>query len=214
MKATNKAAAWEMVDEIFPTDYIKNEGKSSRAGYDIYTSTADDETAYICDLGDRLEVNFSNGKSVNVWFDDDQTAEPGATEKHVSMEIRYTKLSRNTEVFVRISTGVTFNHETTFDSIRRFIADVKKIETAFKYCQKNAISCDIDLMVATYNCESGKYETVDFDAWNHSGIPDACSYPDENGLYLRPDTRYTKEEHDIFLLFSQSIVEQLAEGYI
>ena len=71
MKANSKKQAWKMVDEIFPTDYMKDERSSANAGYDIYRSTADDRYYdYICDLGDRLEVNLSNGKTVNIWVEE------------------------------------------------------------------------------------------------------------------------------------------------
>ena len=62
--------AWEAADNIFPTDYIKDEALSLRAGYDIYLSTADGNCSYISDLGDRLEVNLDNGKTVNIWIDE------------------------------------------------------------------------------------------------------------------------------------------------
>ena len=70
MKATNKQEAWQIVDKIFPTDYMKNEQASANAGYPIYTSTAEGTNAWISDLNTRLEVNFPNGKTENIWIDD------------------------------------------------------------------------------------------------------------------------------------------------
>ena len=68
MKATNKAQAWEIVNEIFPTDYIKDDARSNRAGYDIYYSTAAGVDAWISDLEERIEVNLPNDKTVNIWI--------------------------------------------------------------------------------------------------------------------------------------------------
>lgn len=66
----NKKQAWTAADNIFPTDYIYDAGSSSRAGYDIYRSTDPARYyCYICDLGDRLEVNTDDGKTVNVWYE-------------------------------------------------------------------------------------------------------------------------------------------------
>lgn len=62
--------AWQKADEVFPTDYIKDEIKSERAGYGIYVSTADGVNAWISDLGDRLEVNLDNGKTVSIWVNE------------------------------------------------------------------------------------------------------------------------------------------------
>ena len=70
MKVKSKQEAWNKVDEIFPTDYIKDEVKSERTGYDIYYSTADGVNAWISDLGDRLEVNLANGKTFNIWLEE------------------------------------------------------------------------------------------------------------------------------------------------
>lgn len=65
----SKAEAWAVANQIFPTDYIEDARRSDGAGYPVYSSTADGHFYdYICDLGDRLEVNLSNGKTVNVWI--------------------------------------------------------------------------------------------------------------------------------------------------
>ena len=70
MTAESINKAWTIVNDIFPTDYIKDEMRSERAGYPIYVSTADGETSWISDLGNRLEVNLSNGQSLNVWIEE------------------------------------------------------------------------------------------------------------------------------------------------
>lgn len=71
MVANNREQAWTIADEIFPTDYMKNEAKSLRAGYDIYESTAEGVFAWISDLNDRLEVNLDNGKTITIWIDEE-----------------------------------------------------------------------------------------------------------------------------------------------
>ncbi len=63
--------AWQKANEIFPTDYEKDEVASERAGYPIYRSTATDAgiADWISDLGVRLELNLKNGtKSLNIWI--------------------------------------------------------------------------------------------------------------------------------------------------
>ncbi len=61
--------AWQKVAEVFPSDYIRDDSSSSRAGYDIYRSTVKSESGayqwyycYICDLGCTLEVNLTDDK--------------------------------------------------------------------------------------------------------------------------------------------------------
>lgn len=68
MTVRNIKAAWEEADKIFPTDYIKDEEASLKAGYSVYRSTAINNSSYICDLGDRLEINLANGKTTNIWI--------------------------------------------------------------------------------------------------------------------------------------------------
>lgn len=71
MRANKREQAWTIADEIFPTDYMKNEAKSLRAGYDIYESTAEGVFAWISDLNDRLEINLDNGKTITIWIDEE-----------------------------------------------------------------------------------------------------------------------------------------------
>lgn len=70
MKVKSKQEAWRKADIIFPTDYMKDDIRSNRAGYDIYYSTNAGTSAWISDLGDRLEVNLENGDTVNIWIDE------------------------------------------------------------------------------------------------------------------------------------------------
>lgn len=69
MTASSVQDAWNKVDRIFPTDYDKDESASRIAGYPIYRSSVD-YCNCICDLGSRLEVNFSDGRTVNIWIED------------------------------------------------------------------------------------------------------------------------------------------------
>jgi hypothetical protein len=68
MTFKTKEEAWNYANEIFPTDYHENTIKSKNAGYPIYDSNLGDDNGWIADLGDRLEVNLPNGKSINIWI--------------------------------------------------------------------------------------------------------------------------------------------------
>lgn len=69
MTVTSIKDAWNEAQRIFPTDYAEDKQRSERAGYPIYHSTADGVNAWISDLGNRLEVNLPDGKSVNIWIE-------------------------------------------------------------------------------------------------------------------------------------------------
>lgn len=76
MKVSNRKEAWDKVNEIFPTDYEKDNDSSKRAGYDIYRHPTLNYYNRICDLGDRLEVLTGEyGETVtNIWIMDDEPA--------------------------------------------------------------------------------------------------------------------------------------------
>lgn len=91
MKAHSIQEAWNMANEIFPTDYEKDEESSKRAGYPIYRSTAEGRHYdYICDLNDRLEVNLADGsRSINIWIetDCDESTNEGVEAMHAVKEL-------------------------------------------------------------------------------------------------------------------------------
>lgn len=91
MKAENIQKAWEMANQIFPTDYARDEESSLRAGYPIYRSTIDGRYYdYICDLNDRLELNLADGnRTINIWIEKEMEQEDtkdGMAAMHAAKE--------------------------------------------------------------------------------------------------------------------------------
>ena len=91
MKAHSTQEAWNMANEIFPTDYEKDEESSQRAGYPIYRSTAEGRYYdYICDLNNRLEVNLADGnRSINIWIESssDESTSEGVEAMYAAKEL-------------------------------------------------------------------------------------------------------------------------------
>lgn len=85
MTATDKKQAWKIVDEIFPSDYNYDSKSSASAGYPVYRSGIE-YYDYICDLGDRLEINLKNGKTINIWI---KEPEPDFTDGEKCELTRY-----------------------------------------------------------------------------------------------------------------------------
>ena len=73
--AASTRQAWEIAGEILGTDYTEDTASTARAGYPIHRSTAEGNRGYICDLGDRLEVNLQDGSSRNIWISREALAE-------------------------------------------------------------------------------------------------------------------------------------------
>lgn len=94
MKVKSMNEAWSKANEIFPTDYERDSKSSERAGYPIYRSTAEGHYYdYICDLGDRLEVNLSNGETINIWVEDEpvDTVEETKDESYFKVAVKAMK---------------------------------------------------------------------------------------------------------------------------
>lgn len=95
IEVTSKKEAWEAVNRIFPSDYSKDMGSSERAGYPVYRSETE-YYDYICDLGDRLEVNLKEGcKTVNVWIVEPKEEKPARRGGVEITEYRSCKWAKN-----------------------------------------------------------------------------------------------------------------------
>ena len=121
MKVRTMEEAWAKVNEIFPTDYMKDDESSQRAGYPIYRSTAEGHYYdYICDLNDRLEVNIAEGnQSINIWVVTEEQGE--------DVEVTVTAESGETRVY---KTYAEFRKEFRFflSSGRRYEDNEKRTD--------------------------------------------------------------------------------------
>lgn len=83
LEAKNRQEAFEIVTDIFPTDYAEDTESSQRAGYKIYRSKVE-YYDYICDLGNRLEINLKNGNTtINVWIVEEEKAPALPTKEEI-----------------------------------------------------------------------------------------------------------------------------------
>lgn len=66
---TTKAEAWDTAMALLggKMNYSLDQKSSERAGYNVFRSE-DSYYNYICDLGDRLEVNKDSGITKNIWI--------------------------------------------------------------------------------------------------------------------------------------------------
>ena len=81
MVVFSKEEAFSVADRIMKHDYIYDSLASKNAGYPIYSSTCDCNE-WLSDLGNRLEVNTEDGKSVNIWIDDRHPLEKSGFHKN------------------------------------------------------------------------------------------------------------------------------------
>ena len=65
----NIKEAWELSARLFPVDYVLDDARTERAGYPIWHTTAEGVNAWISDLTTRLELNYPNGSTENIWIE-------------------------------------------------------------------------------------------------------------------------------------------------
>lgn len=122
MTVQNINKAWQMVNEIFPTDYEKDEAASNTAGYNIYRSRLN-HYDYICELGDRLEVNLANGKTVNIWIEssEDEASEPEAME---NVTEKAEEIMHEYILTIGLNDRVTEKQEISNEAAKRMISEI------------------------------------------------------------------------------------------
>ncbi len=132
MTVTSIRDAWAEVQKIFPTRYEHDASRSERAGYPIYYSTASDVNAWISDLGNRLEVNLPDGKSVNIWIQAPAEAATSASTKDTEDSGSATKEERRETAkrIQRLAYFYTVEYVGQLDNKKREDAAVKEMQDA------------------------------------------------------------------------------------
>ena len=134
MTVTSIKDAWTEAGKIFPTDYEYSTERSERAGYPIYYSTANDVNAWISDLGNRLEVNLPDGKSVDIWIQAPAEAATSDSTKDTEDSGSATKEERRETAkrIQRFTYYYTKEYVRELDNKKREDAAVKEMEDAAK----------------------------------------------------------------------------------
>lgn len=68
LAVADRHEAWKLVTLLTRHEFVYDSFRSERAGYPVFYDTDIDSKAYVCDIGDRLEINYTDGKSQNIWF--------------------------------------------------------------------------------------------------------------------------------------------------
>ena len=132
MTVTSIRDAWAEVQKIFPTRYEHDASRSERAGYPIYYSTANGVNAWISDLGNRLEVNLPDGKSVDIWIQAPAEAATSDSTKDTEDSGSATKEERRETAkrIQRLAYFYTVEYVGQLDNKKREDAAVKEMQDA------------------------------------------------------------------------------------
>lgn len=87
MKVKNIQQAWNKAEKLIANDYLKDYEASEKEGHSIYRSFTN-YYDYICDFGDRLEVNLANGQTINIQIEQPNTIKEYAECEASSITIR------------------------------------------------------------------------------------------------------------------------------
>lgn len=63
-----KYNAWKLINKFIGAPYLKDDKASENAGYDVYRN--EEKDIYVNDLGVRLEINYADGTTENIWIDE------------------------------------------------------------------------------------------------------------------------------------------------
>lgn len=113
---SSTSEAWARVSEIFPTDYTKDNESSAKAGYNVYRSDIEYYN-YICDLGDRIEINLKDGnQTINIWIDDKSPESEPQNEQPAEMHENI--------LTIGLFDKDTEKQEISTDAAKRIISDI------------------------------------------------------------------------------------------
>lgn len=183
IKVKNVAEAWEIANSIFPTDYEKDEDSSQRAGYPTYRSTADGcYYDYICDLGDRLEVNLKDGnRTINIWIEQEPEEKeiPNAEERGKVLK----RIHRLTAWFAEEMIDQEEKGQKAREEFEKACAEKPEKQIVMVDCSSGNVSCMKNCMKASI--KAAKYirdKENDVEPWQLAGINAMFDKANESGI--------------------------------
>lgn len=99
MKCKSYNEAWEIAKALTNGDCALDARSTEIAEYKVYRSESEFYT-YICDLGDRLEVNLANGQTVNLWIDPEAEKETEPERPEMFKNISNLQVIRAAYMFI------------------------------------------------------------------------------------------------------------------
>ena len=116
--------------------------------------------------------------------------------KSFGFSLEYTKYTKNGKREIRIEKDIDIDDDTTFSEVSDWLAALKSaVAEAVRVTKKGDTFC-FELTRGIYeNWKSDKpLVQKSFDAWRGAYLSQ-----DEEGVYLPPNTKYTRETWDLYL---------------
>lgn len=112
--------------------------------------------------------------------------------KHICMEVKTKTQKNGTEIDISHKAELKAE-ELTFATVNKFNEDITKINRFLKQATKN--EAWVELNIVSFDWNTDKREIENYNRWEFEGY--AYEYETAEGYYLKPDTRYTPEHHDM-----------------
>lgn len=130
----SKEEAWIKADELFPTDYMKDDVSSKNAGYDIYMSTLKGMNAWISDLNSSLELNLDDGSTIRIVVLEPEFPEYQIDDALEAISEAIYQIDNKVNIKLADMTGISEAKEKLYDAYSK-IGEMLKME----YPKSNAI---------------------------------------------------------------------------
>ena len=201
MTATTREKAWEKIREMMPSaNFAYSEQSSANAGYSIYRDE-NDFYNYVCDLGDRLEVNISDGSTCNIWIipetetKNDTRLTATTSKKTYNLSFESFQFVYGMLCKVASDAYLDLDADCTLAEVADFMSKAGKIFKAANKARENNGSFTIQLTSCEYYSDgNNNLHSNNFNCWTC-----ISENNDGDGFYFAPDTRYTPAHHDIYL---------------
>lgn len=132
------------------------------------------------------------------------------TFKNTNMEFETTFRDGNKEITIRLKADLDIGADTTFHAIAKFTDDVRELMKEYQHCLKEGNFCKVSLSQSILTYDGERFTSTGYNRWEYCGYPTEDG--GETGIYLKADTRYTEAEWDMFLEFSDNVLEELAKA--
>ena len=121
--------------------------------------------------------------------------------------IKYSKHSGSDYIETYKEAYILFNGDTRFSEVLRFQSDCKKVFKEILFCKKELLSYRVKL--SRYQSDEDGV-SINSDHWYSDQTVDSSD--DLDGVYFRPDTKYTAENRDLYLTKAK-LLEDLCDAF-
>ena len=129
--------------------------------------------------------------------------------KTIYCEMSLTKKLKGEEHTSKYVASIELSARTSMSEIADFIDGMRKIWTKAVNARRESDEPSFSMEITEHILDKADdWKTIEFNRWYTYDICDICTEKGEEGIYLRPDTKYTEERRDMSI--GKDILRDLA----